>query len=239
VGHRLYAPPPLEEPGSNHEGVSRAEEYDPTGTITHCSHVVWLSPGAAAVRAENAYQQQKQQYRSIPPVGNQSANGVASSTRGSSGSTAQNFSARRNDSEWQNVRYQQDRGLLLWRHASRCQYNAGKCLLTVRCASTKKLWGHIAYCMNPQCSVGHCVSSRVVLHHYRRRCKFARCPVCAIVREANRTHPPVWEGCTRRHQITPRHQNEQSLTMLRRTRVRFPAAIQPWRSPWEVGMFLQ
>ena len=92
--------------------------------------------------------------------------------------------ARSNDSEWQKVRHKQQR-LLLLRHASKCQYEAGKCQVTQHCASMKKLWEHIAICKDQQCTVQHCMSSRFVLSHYRR-CKDARCPACGPVRETIR-----------------------------------------------------
>jgi hypothetical protein len=89
-----------------------------------------------------------------------------------------------NDSEWQKIRHKQQR-LLLLRHASRCQHEAGKCPVTAHCASMKKLWEHIAHCRNQQCTVQHCLSSRYVLSHYRR-CKDARCPACGPVRDTIR-----------------------------------------------------
>eukprot|EP00542_Grammatophora_oceanica_P014911 CAMPEP_0194032300 /NCGR_PEP_ID=MMETSP0009_2-20130614/5275_1 /TAXON_ID=210454 /ORGANISM="Grammatophora oceanica, Strain CCMP 410" /LENGTH=1696 /DNA_ID=CAMNT_0038672697 /DNA_START=105 /DNA_END=5195 /DNA_ORIENTATION=+ len=109
------------------------------------------------------------------PVSNTSNGGAGGS--GSGGS-------RRNDSEWQKVRHKQQR-LLLLRHASKCQYEAGKCPVTPHCASMKKLWEHIAHCKNQQCTVQHCMSSRYVLSHYRR-CKDSRCPACGPVRETIR-----------------------------------------------------
>ena len=90
----------------------------------------------------------------------------------------------RNESEWQKIRHKQQR-LLLLRHASRCQYEPGKCPTTPHCASMKKLWEHIAHCKNQQCTVQHCLSSRYVLSHYRR-CKDPRCPACGPVRETIR-----------------------------------------------------
>jgi E1A/CREB-binding protein len=90
----------------------------------------------------------------------------------------------KNDSEWQKIRHKQQR-LLLLRHASRCQHEAGKCPVTAHCASMKKLWEHIAHCRNQQCTVQHCLSSRYVLSHYRR-CKDARCPACGPVRDTIR-----------------------------------------------------
>jgi hypothetical protein len=106
----------------------------------------------------------------------------AAAMPGSSSSAAN--APKRNDSEWQKVRHKQQR-LLLLRHASRCQYEAGKCPVTPHCVSMKKLWEHIAHCKNQQCTVPHCMSSRYVLSHYRR-CKDARCPACGPVRETIR-----------------------------------------------------
>lgn len=90
----------------------------------------------------------------------------------------------RHDSEWQKIRHKQQR-LLLLRHASRCQHEAGKCTVTPHCASMKKLWEHIAHCKSQQCTVQHCLSSRYVLSHYRR-CKDPNCPACGPVRETIR-----------------------------------------------------
>jgi Bromodomain/TAZ zinc finger/PHD-finger len=91
---------------------------------------------------------------------------------------------RQDTSEWQKIRHKQQR-LLLLRHASRCQHEAGKCPVTPHCASMKKLWEHIAGCKNQQCTVQHCLSSRYVLSHYRR-CKDVDCPACGPVRETIR-----------------------------------------------------
>jgi E1A/CREB-binding protein len=93
-------------------------------------------------------------------------------------------SGRQDSSEWQKIRHKQQR-LLLLRHASRCQYEAGKCPVTPHCANMKKLWEHIAHCKDQQCSVQHCLSSRYVLSHYRR-CKDVDCPACSPVRETIR-----------------------------------------------------
>jgi len=88
----------------------------------------------------------------------------------------------RENSEWQRIRHKQQR-LLLLRHASKCQFEAGKCPVTPHCASMKKLWEHIALCKDQQCQVQHCMSSRYVLSHYRR-CKDSKCPACGPVRES-------------------------------------------------------
>lgn len=93
-------------------------------------------------------------------------------------------SRSRDSTEWQKVRHKQQR-LLLLRHASKCQFEAGKCPVTPHCASMKELWEHIAHCKNQQCRVQHCLSSRYVLSHYRR-CKDPRCPACGPVRETIR-----------------------------------------------------
>ena len=84
----------------------------------------------------------------------------------------------------QNIRHKQQR-LLLLRHSSRCQHEAGKCPITPHCASMKRLWEHIAHCKNRSCTVQHCLSSRYILSHYRR-CKDKRCPACVPVRDTIR-----------------------------------------------------
>lgn len=116
--------------------------------------------------------------------GNPSSVSGSVSNAGGISATASSGSGGRNDSEWQKIRHKQQR-LLLLRHASRCQHEAGSCPVTPHCASMKKLWEHIAHCRDPQCTVQHCLSSRYVLSHYRR-CKDARCPACGPVRETIR-----------------------------------------------------
>ena len=112
--------------------------------------------------------------------GNSMNVGGNSAPSGSSGGGNGN----RNDNEWQRIRHKQQR-LLLLRHASRCQHEAGTCPVTPHCASMKKLWEHIAHCRDPQCTVQHCLSSRYVLSHYRR-CRDPRCPACGPVRDTIR-----------------------------------------------------
>jgi len=112
------------------------------------------------------------------------ANGSANRSGGSVVNGGGSGNSDRNGSEWQKIRHKQQR-LLLLRHASRCQHEAGKCPVTPHCASMKKLWEHIAHCKNQQCTVQHCLSSRYVLSHYRR-CKDPRCPACGPVRDTIR-----------------------------------------------------
>ena len=157
---RSTMPPPSQ--GSNVQyPVSSSAPYHPSGPAAS-------TPSSGAYRAEPSRTDQ----RSIDP----SPLSIASGPSGSS--------QRRNDSEWQKVRHKQQR-LLLLRHASKCQYEAGQCPVTPHCASMKKLWKHIAHCRNQQCTVQHCMSSRYVLSHYRR-CKDQRCPACGPVRQTIR-----------------------------------------------------
>eukprot|EP00957_Ditylum_brightwellii_P025425 1922788-Ditylum_brightwellii.AAC.1 len=74
-----------------------------------------------------------------------------------------------NDPESSKTRHKQQR-LLLLRHASKCEYENGKCPITPHCQEMKTLWKHIASCKDQNCNVRHCMSSRYVLSHYRR-CK--------------------------------------------------------------------
>lgn len=80
---------------------------------------------------------------------------------------------------------QQQQRLLLLRHASKCQYENGTCVVSSYCGSMKTLWKHIVSCKDQECKTKHCVSSRYVLSHYSK-CRDANCPVCAPVREAIR-----------------------------------------------------
>jgi E1A/CREB-binding protein len=126
---------------------------------------------AADSRMPPAPVQRLQDPISRPPMGSASSRSMASS-----GETE--------FAESQRIRHKQQR-LLLLRHASRCQHEAGKCPATPHCASMKRLWRHIANCKDQDCSVQHCLSSRGVLSHYRR-CKDALCPACGPVRETIR-----------------------------------------------------
>jgi len=128
---------------------------------------------------QNLYQDQPK----LDPISkpSMSRQQVPSTTSSSSGNDK---SRGRDSTEWQKVRHKQQR-LLLLRHASKCQYESGKCPVTPHCAPMKKLWEHIAHCKNQQCTVQHCMSSRYVLSHYRR-CKDPRCPACGPVRETIR-----------------------------------------------------
>ena len=131
----------------------------------------------------NMRQDQSQGHMS--PAQRPSSSSVAANAVSSVGlSSGGGSSGGRNDSEWQKIRHKQQR-LLLLRHASRCQHEAGTCPVTPHCASMKKLWEHIAHCRDPQCTVQHCLSSRYVLSHYRR-CKDPRCPACGPVRDTIR-----------------------------------------------------
>eukprot|EP00804_Cyclotella_cryptica_P015047 CCRYP_000634-RA/>CCRYP_000634-RA protein AED:0.01 eAED:0.01 QI:1424/1/1/1/0.66/0.5/4/88/1434 len=90
-----------------------------------------------------------------------------------------------NDPEWKiRIRHKQQR-LLLLHHSSKCPYDDGKCKVTPYCSEMKKLWKHMARCIDNECRVPHCFSSRSILSHYRK-CKDPRCPACGPVRETVR-----------------------------------------------------
>jgi E1A/CREB-binding protein len=90
-----------------------------------------------------------------------------------------------NDPEWKiRIRHKQQR-LLLLHHSSKCPYNDGKCKVTPYCIEMKKLWKHMARCVDNNCRVPHCFSSRSILSHYRK-CKDPRCPACGPVRDTVR-----------------------------------------------------
>ena len=89
------------------------------------------------------------------------------------------------DPEWKvRIRHKQQR-LLLLHHSSKCPYDDGKCKVTPYCGEMKKLWKHMARCVDNECRVPHCFSSRSILSHYRK-CKDARCPACGPVRDTVR-----------------------------------------------------
>ena len=90
-----------------------------------------------------------------------------------------------NDPEWKiRIRHKQQR-LLLLHHSSKCPYEDGKCKVTPYCAEMKKLWKHMARCVDNDCRIPHCFSSRSILSHYRK-CKDPRCPACGPVRDTVR-----------------------------------------------------
>jgi len=152
-------------------------------------------PGSATSASQNPlttqsmqtlYTQRKSEPTPSSSSGNRAiTNDVLPSSIAKTGLQGSSVSGGRNiDTELQKIRHKQQR-LLLLRHASKCQYEAGKCPVTPHCASMKTLWEHIAHCKDQQCTVDYCMSSRYVLSHYRR-CKDARCPACGPVRETIR-----------------------------------------------------
>ena len=187
---RSSMPPPASQGSNMQYSVSSSNPYRSTS-----------STGATPSSTTPSMAQQSV-YRSEQPTADQLSSGRSrssdpsptSSGRGSASAVPPSSSQRR-DSEWQKVRHKQQR-LLLLRHASKCQYEAGKCPVTPHCASMKKLWEHIAHCKDHQCTVQHCMSSRYVLSHYRR-CKDPRCPACGPVR----------------HTIRQSNENEKSRTL--------------------------
>lgn len=80
------------------------------------------------------------------------------------------------------IKHNSHRLLLLLHHASRCPHEEGQCKVTPYCASTKRLWRHMANCRDQHCRMQHCTSSKDLLSHYRR-CRDPRCPSCTPVRE--------------------------------------------------------
>ena len=77
------------------------------------------------------------------------------------------------------IRQQQAR-LLLLRHASKCK-NGPSCN-TNFCPQMVELWEHMKTCHDKRCKTAHCLSSRVVLNHFRM-CKIKNCEVCSPVKK--------------------------------------------------------
>lgn len=167
-------PPPV----SGSTGGNSMQQYSSSSTANQ------YRPNGSASTSQGSVQPL---YRSDQPnKDSRSQASTASSTTAKESMTlpASTRPAGSSESEWQKIRHKQQR-LLLLRHASRCQHEAGTCPVTPHCASMKKLWEHIAHCKNQQCKVQHCLSSRYVLSHYRR-CKNTRCPSCGPVRDSIR-----------------------------------------------------
>jgi E1A/CREB-binding protein len=181
--HQSSMPPPAAgQPNSSSFGLnpSSGSQYRP-------SNITGTTQNPVTTQSLQAlYSQRKADPLSQTFPSSSRASKELISTAAASNSLAPNGpgGSRNNDTEWQKVRHKQQR-LLLLRHASKCQYEAGKCPVTPHCASMKKLWEHIAHCKDQHCTVQHCMSSRYVLSHYRR-CKDARCPACGPVRETIR-----------------------------------------------------
>lgn len=86
------------------------------------------------------------------------------------------------------MKNKQERLLQLF-HASECTYKEGECIHNPFCADIQKLWTHCLQCKDSACkSVPHCVTSRLMLFHYRN-CK--GCEMCTPVRQTirNRLFP--------------------------------------------------
>ncbi|XP_062110978.1 histone acetyltransferase HAC1-like isoform X2 [Humulus lupulus] len=108
-------------------------------------------------------------------------NGQADACKGTgdlsySGTTLRKSANTNSDLQYRN----QQRWLLLLRHARRCTAPEGKCH-ELNCITVQKLWKHIEKCMLPQCQYPRCQPSKVLLHHHKR-CVDPGCPVCIPVK---------------------------------------------------------
>lgn len=89
---------------------------------------------------------------------------------------------------------QQQQRLMILRHASKCKLGSS---CNVRyCSQMVSLWNHMKKCRNKDCKTPHCLSSRMVLNHYRmckRKGTTATCKVCGPLyqpKETNDIEPP-------------------------------------------------
>ena len=173
--HHQQAPSSTPPPPQQQQAQPMSQPSQP-----YSNHAMTFASGGSQPQQQMPqHQQQPQQQPSAPSLSNESLSNARSQE-----SASRQGNAPRSESKNQNIRYKQQR-LLLLRHASRCQHEAGKCPVTPHCASMKQLWEHIAHCKDQSCTVQHCLSSRYVLSHYRR-CKDPRCPTCGPVRETIR-----------------------------------------------------
>jgi myosin heavy subunit len=79
---------------------------------------------------------------------------------------------------------QQQKRLLLLRHASECKIGVN--CATKFCSQMTTLWKHMKKCRDKNCKISHCLSSRCVLIHYRicrSQGRTATCEVCGPVME--------------------------------------------------------
>ena len=95
------------------------------------------------------------------------------------------------------LKYKQQR-LLLLRHSYCCKHNSthhqshshghdvtdddkDDCPVTRHCKTMKLLWHHMFRCVDHQCKISHCLSSRKILSHYKS-CMDNFCLICRPVR---------------------------------------------------------
>jgi E1A/CREB-binding protein len=90
---------------------------------------------------------------------------------------------------------QKQQRLLLLRHSYYCRHNNNNyyhknhdnddddniCPVTPHCKTMKLVWYHMSHCVDHQCKIPHCLSSRKILSHYKS-CKHISCAICRPVR---------------------------------------------------------
>ncbi|CAH2037315.1 unnamed protein product [Thlaspi arvense] len=87
-----------------------------------------------------------------------------------------------------NLRNQQ-RWLMLLRHARTCKPLGGKCQ-DPYCVTARNLWSHMDCCVELQCLYPRCRPTKVLISHHRY-CTAPRCPVCEPVKTCLQQHANV------------------------------------------------
>jgi hypothetical protein len=170
----------------------------------------WLLVGDAGFPSvkKNNFQNQQQQQQTMTLADrqhqNHQSNDCQNSISASSvqlpldfsvASTSQDSNIPRQE-ETKLIHLQQQRRLLLLRHASKC--TAGPSCRTKFCPQMVTLWKHMKKCRDKSCKVSHCLSSRCVLNHYRickSKGKTASCATCALGMKRIRQNGEGGEEC--------------------------------------------
>ena len=106
-----------------------------------------------------------------------------------------NSSDRLAEAQRKKVTRQQQKRLVLLRHASKC--TQGPSCKTKFCPQMVALWKHMKKCRDKDCKTSHCLSSRCVLNHYRickSKGKTSTCEICAPVMKDIRCHDASASG---------------------------------------------
>jgi E1A/CREB-binding protein len=154
-----------------YHAANSMEEYNDEKTLKTRLQQLALQMGTSKSSRPNSSippkgqsgQQLPQNIANVPVQKSGSSNGSSSGNGNVQWSASQN--SHQEEHRRQILKQQQQR-LLLLRHASKCQYENGTCVVSSYCGSMKTLWKHIVSCKDQECKTKHCVSSRYVLSHY-------------------------------------------------------------------------
>ena len=181
----------LEELGdtaSNQGSALNNQNAVPTEALSRGNSSSKSKPKIQPQRQQQHLQQlDLQQNRFKAQVANDSNNGGEGSVSGLSQGglslpSSQDYGGLKPEKPKGSILLQQQRRLLLLRHAAKC--DGGPTCQTKFCPQMTTLWKHMKKCRDKNCKVSHCLSSRCVLNHYRgckSRGTMATCVICAPV----------------------------------------------------------